>query len=439
MDFLYILLAVFIFGALVFVHELGHFLVARLCGVRILEFAIGMGPKLFSWKSKKSGTAYSLRALPLGGYVMMFDGDRLDDGNQQELSDASALQEEKPDPSEGLRNQSLWKRVLISLAGPFMNLLLGFIMMLVVVIASGKWNVGTTTVGNFHITYTAEESFGGLTKGDYVVGLNGASLDSFAQLKETVAQKENEAFELIVQRLNEDGSDVVHVKLENVILNSNMLDAYFDGSLSEGAGLQIEDEIIKVNGTRVHTAHELSYEIMHQGYAPMKLTVLRNGEKLVLENVIVPSFADSGATFGSMDFRVYAEESFGMGTVLKHTWYRSLSSVKMIYDSLSGLFSGRYGMQTVSGPVGITKTISDAAKTDWLNVFYLVTLISMNLGVMNLLPIPGLDGGHLFLYFVEGVRRKPLKREIEGMINFAGLAIMLALAILIAIKDIISL
>ncbi len=436
MDFLYILLAIFIFGVLVFVHELGHFLVARLCGVRIMEFSIGMGPKLFSWKSKKNGTMYSLRILPLGGYVMMYD----DDLEQKGVADnVETAEEEKPDPSEGLRNQKLWKRVLISLAGPFMNILLGFLMMLVVVIASGKWNVGTTTVGNFHVSYTAEESVDGLLKGDYVVGLDGVSLDSFGQFKQAVAQKENGTFTLVVQRLNEDGSDVLHVKLENVVLNSNMLEAYFDGSLSESAGLQIEDEIIKVNGTRVHTAHELSYEIMHQGYAPLKLTVLRNGEKVVLENVIVPSFADSGATFGSMDFRVYAEESFGVGTVLKHTWYRSVSTVKMIYDSLFGLFSGRYGMQTVSGPVGVTKTISDVAKTDWLNVFYLVTVISMNLGVMNLLPIPGLDGGHLFLYLIEAIRRKPMKREIEGTINFVGLAIMLALAILIAIKDIISL
>jgi len=103
------------------------------------------------------------------------------------------------------------------------------------------------------------------------------------------------------------------------------------------------------------------------------------------------------------------------------------------------LFSGRFGVETVSGPVGITKTISSAAQVGLSNVLYLVTVISINLGVMNLLPIPALDGGHLLLYLIEAIRRKPVKREVEGIINFVGLALMLSLMVLISIKDIISL
>jgi regulator of sigma E protease len=183
----------------------------------------------------------------------------------------------------------------------------------------------------------------------------------------------------------------------------------------------------------------LTYEISNQGYRPMTFTVLRNGEEVLLENVIVPSFIDSGATFGNMDFRVYAEPEFDFKTVLKHTWYRSVSTVKMVFDSLFGLFSGRYGVEAVSGPVGITKTISDVAKMGWLNLLHLVTVISINLGVMNLLPFPALDGGHLLIYVIEAIRRKPLKREVEGMINFIGLVIILTLAVLIMIKDFIAL
>ncbi|MBQ9132500.1 MAG: site-2 protease family protein, partial [Clostridia bacterium] len=144
-------------------------------------------------------------------------------------------------------------------------------------------------------------------------------------------------------------------------------------------------------------------------------------------------------TFGDLYFKVWREAEYNVGTVLKHTWFRSVSTVKMVFDSLSGLFSGRYGVEAVSGPVGITKTISDAARTGILNVLYLIIVISINLGVMNLLPFPALDGGHLLIYLIEVIRRKPMKRELEGIINFIGLLILLSLAVLIAIKDVIAL
>ncbi len=444
MSFLYILLALVIFGFLIFIHELGHFIAARLCGVKVLEFAIGMGPKLVSWKSKKSGTSYALRILPLGGFVSMLGESGMEavQGSQPALPNDEAPTPEadtvsEEDAAHAYCNQSVWKRILISLAGPVMNLLLGLLLMLVIVIASGPNNVGTTTVANFHVAYSAKEEYAGMTEGDYLVGVNGESLDSFAQLKELV--KNGGKFDLIIQRLNESGTDVLYVELEDVELNADNIKELFTFSISEDSGLQSGDVILKVNNVRVHTTHELSYEIMNQGYKSMKLTVLRNGERTELENVRVPSFVDQGVTFGNMDFRVYREEKFDVGTVIKHTWFRSCSTVKMVYDSLFGLFSGRYGVEAVSGPVGITKTISDMARTGWLNVLHLVTVISINLGIMNLLPIPGLDGGHLLIYFIELIRRKPMKRETESMINFIGLAIMLALAVLVAIKDIITL
>jgi regulator of sigma E protease len=310
--------------------------------------------------------------------------------------------------------------------------------MLVIVIASGGGNVGNTVVANFHVVYTSESEHEGLLKGDYILALNQARVDSYQQLKASVEADEDGVFDLVVHRLQENGSDEI-VELNGITLNMELLNSSFTSSLSEQSGLQKGDEIKKINNTRVHTAHELTYEISNQGYRPMTFTVLRNGEEVLLENVIVPSFVDSGATFGNMDFRVYPEPEFDFKTVLKHTWYRSVSTVKMVFDCLFGLFSGRYGVEAVSGPVGITKTISDVAKMGWLNLLHLVTVISINLGVMNLLPFPALDGGHLLIYVIEAIRRKPLKREVEGMINFIGLVIILTLAVLIMIKDFIAL
>ena len=189
----------------------------------------------------------------------------------------------------------------------------------------------------------------------------------------------------------------------------------------------------------MHTYHELAYEVMNQGYRPVDLTVVRDGVEMTLEGVTFPNYTESGATFGNVDFLIYSEENFGILTVLKHTWFRSCSTVKMVYDSLFGLFTNRFGVEAVSGPIGITKTISAVAQQSMLNVLYLVVVISINLGIMNLLPFPGLDGGHLMIYAIEVVRRKPMKRELEGVINFVGLVILLALAALIMIKDILTL
>lgn len=455
MSFLYILLALFIFGVLIFIHELGHFIAARLCGVEILEFAIGMGPKLISWKSKKNGTRYSLRLFPIGGYVSMLGENGMEavqgsaEGEVNETAlptDTEAVEGEMVDLAQdpgraqhAYCNQSVWKRILISFAGPLMNVVLGFLLMMVMVLASGETAVGTTQIAGFYVTYSAEETYGGLQANDYIIALDGVSIHSFSQMKDAVSAKDGATFTVDIMRWNEEKNDILELSLEGVVLSDTLLESHFTSSLSEQSGLKIYDEVVKVNGTAVHTYNELAYEIMNQGYAPLKLTVIRNGEKTVLENIIVPSYVDQGITFGDLDFKVWREPSFGPLTVLKHTWFRSVSTVKMVFDSLAGLFSGRYGVEAVSGPVGITKTISDAAKTGYLNVLYLVTVISINLGVMNLLPLPALDGGHLLLYAVEVVRRKPVKPEVESMINFIGLILLLGLAVIIAIKDIIAL
>ena len=459
MNPLSIIYAILIFGVLIFIHELGHFIVARLCGVKVLEFAIGMGPKLFSWKGKKKGTVYSLRAFPIGGFVNMLgeNGMEVVQGDNGEGKDAPAMFREKPsDDPEDTRpvneewqeltpelekqaycNQSVWRRILISIAGPAMNIILGILLMLVMVLVQGENAAATTVVAGFHVQYTAEEAQYGFETNDNLYSVNGKRLLSYAEFEGIVKDAGGKEITVTVQRLNDEGTNYDMIDIPVTLSEGDL--KLFEGSLSNGCGLMIEDEIIKVNSTRVHTYDELSYEIMNQGYKPLTLTVLRNGEKVVLKDVVVPSREDQGIVFGEMDFLIYRESEFNFVTVLKHTWFRSLSTVKMVYDSLFGLFSGRYGVEAVSGPVGITKVVGQAAEYGFVPVLNLIVIISINLGVMNLLPIPALDGGHIFIYLIEVVRRKPMKRELEGIINLVGLVLMLALAVLVAIKDIIAL
>ncbi|MBR2353798.1 MAG: site-2 protease family protein [Clostridia bacterium] len=337
---LYVLLMLLMFGIMIFIHEFGHFITARLCGVSIKEFAVGMGPRLFSWKSKKYGTKYGMRLLPIGGFVSMVGED------------------EASDDENAFCNKSIWKRMIIVLTGPVMNLVLGFLLMAIMVFSMG--NLASTTVAGF-----------------------------------------------------------------------------VDGATSN-VQLQVGDEITHVDGTRVHTGNELVYEILNQGYEPIDLQVIRNGEKVTLHDVSFPGAEESGVSFGNRDF-VVLQEKTTFGNLIKHSFWRSVSTVKMVYDSLIGLVTGRFGMEAVSGPVGVVEAVGTAAESGVWSVLYLVIVLSINLGVFNLIPFPALDGGRFLFLIIEGIRRKPMNKNVESYINFAGIMLLFALMILVTVKDVLHL
>jgi len=337
---LYILIAIFVFGFMIFIHELGHFLFAKKFNVAINEFSVGMGPKIFS-KKGKDGVDYSLRLLPIGGYVAM-------EGEDEESENPLAFNK-KP----------AWQRFIIIIAGAMMNIIISVLILAIITLSTPIF--GTTVIYKFQ-----------------------------------------------------------------------------DESTSINNGLQLNDEIIKIDGARVHTSGELSYEIMRRGYEPVTVTVIRNGEELTIDNVSFPTMTSEGVLFGYPDFYVYGEER-DFGSVIKNTFYTCKSTIKMTWDSLYDLFSGRYGIEQLSGPVGITGAITDAAKTGAENLFYLVAVIGINLGVFNLLPIPALDGGTLILTLIEMITKKKLPQRVENGIRTVGFMLIMLLAVVILFKDIIYL
>ena len=341
MSFFYILLTLVTISALALVHELGHYLCARTFGVGIKEFAVGMGPKILSHRSKKTDIVYSLRLFPIGGFVSMVGED--------EASDADNALNKKP----------VWQRMIITVAGSLMNILTGIVLMAVVVSMSPK--LGGTTIAQFD-----------------------------------------------------------------------------EHPVSSLGGLQVGDEVVRVNGVPVHVAAELSYEIMHSATKPIDLVVRRDGELIVLENVDFPKALSQGVLFGVPDFYVL-EEAKTLGNIIKHSFWRSISTVKMIWESLLDLITGRYGFEAVSGPIGVAGAVTDAAKSGLADFLHLVVVIAMNLGVFNLLPLPALDGGRLLFQTVELIRRKPVKPEVEGYVHFAGIVLLLFLMVLITFKDIVNL
>ncbi len=336
----YILIMVLVFGVLIFIHEFGHFMTARACGVAVKEFAIGMGPTIVSWHSKKHDTKYGLRLLPIGGFVSMTGED-----------------EESDDP-RAFCNKSVPKRMGIVVAGAIMNLLLGFALMMILVFSQGN-------------------------------------------------------------------------------LASNVIGRFDDAAIS-AEKLEVGDEIVKVGRVRVHTWEETVYEIMNQGYEPIDMTIVRNGERMTVEDVTFGTMEESGATFGNCDFIPFAEERT-LGNLLKHSFFRSASTVKMVYDSIVGMITGRFGMEAVSGPVGVAEVVGDAAKASMQQFLYIVAVLSINLGVFNLIPFPALDGGRFLFLIIEGIRRKPINRNVEGYINFVGIVLLFALMIFVTCKDILKL
>ncbi len=345
---LYLLLTLLLMGVLVFVHELGHYLTARLCGVTIHEFSIGMGKRLGGFTSKKTGIQYSFRLLPIGGYVAMA-------GEDEEVDDPNAF-----------NKKNVWQRMLILVAGAGMNVLAGFLAMLV--LTTGM------TIGGYRLPST------------------------------TVAE-------------------------------------FSEGAPSYVTGLELGDRILRVDGVRVHTGYDLSYEIMFNGYRPVDVLVERDGKEILVTDVRFPSGVADGIELGSMDFKVLAAES-SVGNVLKTTYYRSVSSIKMVFDSIGGIITGRFSLGSMSGPIGVTSAVADVASQPmavW-NILYLFALIAMNLGVMNLLPIPALDGGRLFFRILEVLRfGKPIHPTLEAKIHGVGMTLLLMLTALIAFKDLFNL
>ncbi len=335
-----ILAALLIFGALILIHEFGHYIMARIFKVGINEFSIGMGPKLLQKKSKKTNIAYSLRLLPIGGYVSMVGED------------------EASDDENALDKKTIWQRFLIMFAGAFMNIVLGVILTCVL-------------VGMSKNLYTTE------------------------------------------------------------------IDSFVENAVTEEAGLMAGDVILKLGNTSVNTAYQLQYTLWHDATEPIDVTVLRDGKKLVIKDVKFPTTEESGVTFALRDF-YFAEEEKNFVNIVKQSFYQSLTSVTMIWESLIDLVTGKYGMEAMSGPIGITGEIGNAvtAGDGGASLISLTALIALNLGIFNLLPFPALDGGRIFFLLIELVRGKPVKKEIEGYINFAGLAILMLFMLLVTFNDV---
>ena len=349
-----VILALLVFEFLIFIHEFGHYITARIFGVTITEFSLGFGPELVTYESKKTGIKYKLAAFPLGGFVAM------------------AGEDEESDDPNAFNKKPAWQRFIVTAAGATVNIVAGFLAMIFIVLFI---NIGGTV---------------------YAETVDGATIaEAYA-----------------------DSSDIV-------------VDTTYS---SADYGLMNGDRIISVNGKKVKIYDELSYQISRYGHEPVDLVVERNGERIEINDVRFPTATSQGQVFGLCDFRIYRVEK-NFFNVFSLATRKAALVMRMCWESIFDLITGRYTLQAVSGPVGISVAIGDAAKAGFISLLNIVVLISMNLGFMNLIPFPALDGGRLFTILIEMITRKKIPARIEGMINAIGLMILFALMIVILFKD----
>ncbi len=345
-----ILLAIIIFGVIIFIHELGHFIAAKIMNIKVVSFAIGMGPKII--KKEIGETEYSLRLLPIGGFCSM-EGEQVDIDGGENVGD-------RPVHVRSLNNRPIWQRFILYFAGPFMNIVLGFVIS--VILTCMMTAVPSTRIGEF---------------------------------------------------------------TNNAVITEN--------------GLKEGDTIIRVDGMRIFTTGELSYKVASAGLENFDVTVDRNGEKVDIKNVKLFDTDD-----GKFVFKISGLDKTPLN-ILGYSVKDTISNARLIWLSLKDLVSGKYGLQDMSGPVGIVNEIGNAAasgenvKQSAMSLMSLSMFLSINLGIVNLLPIPGLDGGHILLLIIEAIRRKPLKPNHEVYVNLIGLGLIMLLIVVITFSDIMKL
>ncbi len=380
-----ILAAIFVFGIIILVHELGHFLMCKLMGVRVNEFAIGMGPKLLSFGKKE--TAYTLRLFPIGGFCAMEgedegaptpsaiggNADRAEeDGGEPALPDEEEAPAE-PDP-RAFPNKKVWRRILIVVAGAAMNLVLGYVLLVAyygiftVPDASGKARFSSTIIASLPETAVSYQT--GLRPGDEIVKIDG---------KRTVTDSD------IVMIMQSDEDGIMDMTVRRAV----------DGK---------------------------------------KKTVLLKGVQFQLE------VGENGKNRLIYDFKVLGIEKTVWSTLVQ-AGKMEYSVATMIWRSLGDLITGKYGINDLSGPVGTMDIIGDAvagANTSegMMTLIMLVVMITVNVGIFNLLPLPALDGGRLIFLLFEGIFRRPVPAKYEGMVHFIGLMLLLLLMVVVTFSDI---
>ncbi len=405
--------SILVFSAIVLVHEFGHYKAAKSVGIKVYEFAIGMGPTVL--KREKNGTVYSIRAIPIGGFVQM-------EGEEEDVRTSTSFS-----------TKSVWQRFKVVAAGPVMNFVLALALFLIVAFSFGIY--GNTI--DF-IDENSNEYAAGLRTGDSIVSVNGDKSYIWEDIYYEITNPDNTYYTVEYER---DGV-LKEVKISNnyrkiVGVTSKLVDGKTTTTVSPSdvtspayeAGIKDGDIITKINDVPVSTWEEITSNIEKTSDEAVKITVERNGETM--------DFTISPQTQISVKFNTALDKSFS--TAISSSAYKTVYYIKMMFKIIVQLVTGKLGSDSLGGPVMVISMVGEAAESGILSLLNLAAFISINLGFMNLLPIPALDGSKLVFLVVESIRGKSIPVEKEGYIHFIGFVVLIGFMLFITYKDILRL
>lgn len=439
-----ILIGVLLFELIIFIHEFGHFITAKKSGIKVNEFSLGMGPKIFSFG--KGETKYSLRVFPIGGFCAMEGED-----------------EESPEP-RAFNNAKVWKRMIVIIAGAVMNIILGFVLMFVVVVQQDAYS--STEVQSFPAT--SFSSCTGLQSGDVIKEINGYGISTSMDLNYPISTAELKTVDgSTLEIYKEDcGNNLYNMAVSLVQDKNNKLSDEQVSKVNELLSKSTNDIVKAKSKEDAYSIYENYYKDINDAcgikdYKVEKIVeketrkrytadilVERNGEEKLLKNVQFFTYTtkDNSDPQVSIDFYVKPIEKT-IGSVLSQTFKQTISTCKMIYASLGGLLTGKFGLKDMSGPIGIASAVTTVASESLSSGFmsavnsiiYVMMIITVNLGLFNMLPFPALDGGRFVFLIIEAIRGKSVPRKVEAIVNGIGMGLLILLMILITANDIFKL
>jgi regulator of sigma E protease len=423
-----ILAFLFVLGVLIFVHELGHFLMARRIGVRVITFSLGFGPKLLSFK--RGDTEYCVSAIPLGGYVKMA-GETPEDA--------------RTGSSDEFLSKSKWQRFQVLVMGPVMNLALAVVVMTFVLLQGARlpaFEDHPVVIGGFEEHSVAEAA--GLQIGDRVISVDDKEVPNWRNFFMAIATRTNRPVRLTIER---DGK-----RIERQVTPA-AIDRYDTGAIgvlpvthpqiaevrsgqpgAEG-GLLGGDVVLSAAGeANVKYARLLELIKAHEG-KPLALDILRGDERKTL--TLMPRLIDQqvmiGATITAAEFKIVEP---GPVEAVKLSFKQNWEWTTLIFETLGGLFTRETSVKQLMGPVAIADLSGTAAQQDtWVPLFQLMAMISLNLGLLNLMPIPVLDGGHIAILALEGVSRRDFSMRVKEKMLLAGFVLLLMLMVTVIYND----
>lgn len=337
-------IAVILFLTVIIIHEFGHFIFAKMNKIKVNEFAIGMGPKLFGIQGKE--TLYTFRLLPIGGYCAMEGED------------------EESDAPNSFCSKKVWQRFSVVFAGAFFNLILGLIFMII-------------------------------------------------------------------------------VQAQTEVYTTAKIAKFTENAPSQSAGLKVGDRVIKINDYKILNSSDMSFAMQMDEDGVMDYTVIRDGKKVLIKDIKFNRIKTEYGEATQFDYFVYGEKRTFLN-VIKYSFSETVSMCRMVYKSIGMLFSGGAKLTDLAGPVGTAGAIGQAADigfqksfiSGFNNILSMMALITVNLGIFNLLPLPALDGGRIVFLLIEFIRRKPVNPKYEGWVHAAGLALLVGLMLVVTFNDI---